>query len=157
MSNLSAPESVTFSDLSRSPKTVAERAARLGRLRVTHRDAHDFYLTAAEREERRDANLSTSSRMFLALARNDPGLRSLLSAMREVFPWIRHLRDAEVRSFTKELVEALADASELSIDSTAQEVIEGWRATARIKADPALYQEALEPTEGHHGHPGRVT
>jgi hypothetical protein len=149
--SISSPESVTFSDLSRSPKAVAERAARLGRLRVTHRDAHDFYLTAAEREEERQANLSTSARMFLALARHDDGMRGMLMAMRDVFPWIRHLRPDEVRSFTRELVEALSDASELSLDGNAQEVIAAWRATARIKADPRLYREALEDTEGDYG------
>jgi hypothetical protein len=149
--SISSPETVSFSDLSRSPKTVVERAARLGRLRITHRDAHDFYLTAAEREEQREANLSTSAQMFLALARHDAGFRSFLLAMRDVFPWIRHLSDDEARGFTRELVDALSDASELSIDNAAQEVIEGWRATARIKADPELYRQALAPTEGDHG------
>ncbi|MEO3822688.1 hypothetical protein [Actinomadura sp. B10D3] len=56
---------MTFSDLSRNPKSVAERAARLGRLRDNHRDAPDSYLTAADREERRDESLTTASRIFL--------------------------------------------------------------------------------------------
>ncbi|MGH3313422.1 MAG: prevent-host-death family protein [Streptomyces sp.] len=147
----SHPESVTFSDLSRNPRAVAERAAHAGRLRVTHRDAPDFYLTAAAREERRDDDLSTSSRMFLALMRHDAGARAVLTAMPDVFPWIRHLAEAEVREFTVELIEGLSDAAELGVDGTAQEVISGWRATARIKADPEAYQEARRPTEGDFG------
>ena len=47
----------------------------MGRLRVTHRDAPDFYLTAADREEERDENLLTASRMFGVLARSSPGYR----------------------------------------------------------------------------------
>ncbi|MBL1068566.1 DUF6247 family protein [Streptomyces sp. 7-21] len=152
--SISGTETVTFSDLSRSPRLVAERAARLGRVRVTHRDSDDFYLTAAEREEQREANLSTSAAVFLALLRQDDGLTSMLRAMREVFPWIRHLPDSDVRAFTTELAEALSDASELNWDGHAQEVIASWRATARIKADPMQYREALEPTEGDFG---RVT
>ena len=62
-------DAVTFSDLSRNPRAVAERAMQLGRLRVTHRDAADFYLIAADREEERDENLVIASRMFAALAR----------------------------------------------------------------------------------------
>ncbi|MDT0380621.1 prevent-host-death family protein [Streptomyces sp. DSM 42041] len=129
-------ESVTFSDLSRNPRAVAERAARAGRLRVTHRDAPDFYLSAAALEEQRDANLSTSSRMFLALMKHDSSARSLLSATADVFPWTRHLTDEEVRAFTVELIGALSDAAELGTDNAAERVIESWRATARIKADP---------------------
>lgn len=146
-----SPETVSFSDLSRNPRAVAERAARAGRVRVTHRDAPDFYLSAASLEEQRDANMSTSSRMFLALMKHDASARSLLSAMPDVFPWIRHLTDEEVRAFTVELIGALSDAAELSVDNAAQQVIEGWRATARIKADPDEYRAAKKPVEGDFG------
>ncbi|MCK2219560.1 hypothetical protein MF672_038070 [Actinomadura sp. ATCC 31491] len=144
-------DAVTFSDLSRNPRAVAERAARLGRVRITHRDAPDFYLTAANREEERDRTLSTASRLLLALMRHDSTARSLVLAMPDVFPWVRHLSSDELRSFTLELVEALSDAAELDVDTTTQEVIAGWRATARIKADPDHYAEARRPTEGDFG------
>jgi hypothetical protein len=149
-------DAVTFSDLSRNPKSVAERAARLGRLRVTHRDAPDFYLTAAAREEQRDESLATASRIFLALMKHDPTARALVLAMPDVFPWVRHLSTEEVRSFTLELVEALSDAAELDLDTNIEEVIAAWRATARIKADRGDYEEALRPTSGDFG-PVEVT
>jgi hypothetical protein len=47
-----------------------------------------------------------------------------------------------------ELVDALSDAAELDLDTNIQEVITGWRATARIKADRAQYAETLRPTSG---------
>jgi hypothetical protein len=144
-------DSVTFSDLSRNPRAVAERAASLGRLRVTHRDAPDFYLTAADREENRDHTLSIAARMFLALMRSDPDARALVVAMHEVFPWVRHLGSEGAREFTIELINALSDAAELDADDAAQEVIAGWRATARIKADPEHYREALLPSDGDFG------
>ncbi|WP_034386018.1 hypothetical protein [Herbidospora cretacea] len=144
-------EAVTFSELSRNPRAVAERAARLGRVRVTHRDATDFYLTAADVEDRRDQTLVTASRLFLALIRHDPTARTLVIAMTEVFPWVRHLDSEELRSFTLELVEALSDAAELENDVNAQEVIAGWRATARIKSDPEEYAAALQITFGDFG------
>jgi hypothetical protein len=144
-------DAVTFSDLSRNPRAVAERARRLGRLRVTHRDAADFYLTAAEREEERDENLLTASRMFAALSRSADGARAVATAVAEVFPWVRHLSAAERAEFGAELTGALSDAAELGIEVTAREVIIGWRATARIKADPGLYAQALTPTEGDYG------
>lgn len=144
-------DAVTFSDLSRNPRSVAERASRLGRLRVTHRDAPDFYLTAADREEQRDQTLTTTSRIFIALMKHDPSARALLLAMPDVFPWVRHLSIEEVRAFTVELIDALSDAAELDLDTNASEVIAGWRATARIKADPSQHKDALQPTSGDFG------
>jgi hypothetical protein len=144
-------DAVTFSDLSRNPRAVAERARRLGRLRVTHRDAADFYLSAADREEERDENLVTASRMFAALARTESGARAVASALAEVFPWARHLSPPERSGFAGELIAALSDAAELTIDRTAHEVIAGWRATARIKADASQYEQALAPTDGDFG------
>jgi len=147
----SPADAVTFSDLSRNPRAVAERARRLGRLRVTHRDAADFYLTAADREEERDENLVTASRIFTVLARSESGAREVAAALAEVFPWTRHLSETERSDFAAELIAALSDAAELVIDGNAHEVIAGWRATARIKADKRLYARALAPTEGDFG------
>ena len=144
-------DAVTFSALSRNPRAVAERARRLGRLRVTHRDADDFYLTAADREEERDENLLTASRVFAALSRTSAGTRAVAEAVAEVFPWVRHLSAPERSRFAAELTAALSDAAELGIDATAREVIAGWRATARIKADKGLYAQALAPTQGDFG------
>lgn len=154
--NAEPADAVTFSDLSRNPRAVAERARRLGRLRVTHRDTADFYLTAADREEEREENLTTASRMFAALARSETGAREVASAIGEVFPWARHLTGGERAGFAAELIAALSDAAELAVEGNAREVIAGWRATARIKADKAGYRRALEPTEGDFG-PAAVT
>jgi hypothetical protein len=142
---------VTFSDLSRNPRAVAERARRLGRLRVTHRDATDFYLTAADREEERNENLVTASRMFRAMAHTEVGSQAVASALEEVFPWTQHLSGAERADFSAELISALSDAAELIIDGNAHDVITGWRATARIKADKQQYRAALASTEGDYG------
>ncbi|MQA96201.1 MAG: hypothetical protein GEV11_16710 [Streptosporangiales bacterium] len=43
------------------------------------------------------------------------------------------------------------NAAELDADATTQEVIAGWRATARIKADPADHRAAMTPTTGDFG------
>lgn len=118
---------------------------------MTHRDAEDFYLTAADREEERDENLLTASRMFAALSRSATGTKAVATAVADVFPWVRHLSMTERAEFAAELTAALSDAAELGIDATSREVIAGWRATARIKADKNLYRQALAPTEGDLG------
>jgi hypothetical protein len=144
-------DAVTFSDLSRNPRGVAERASKLGRLRITHRDAQDFYLTSVDREEQRDENLFTAARVFGALMKQESGAAAIALALPDVFPWARHLADDEIVGFAGELISALSDAAELDIDANVHEVIAGWRSTARIKADKSLYAAALEPTNGDFG------
>lgn len=144
----SEQEAVTFTDLSRNPKAVAARAAALGSLRVTHRDAPDMVLTTAVHAERTAENLSTASRLFLALMKQDGGARSLLLALPEVFPWVRHLGDEEVRAFMVELLDALSDAAELGAREAVHRAVVSWRATARINADPDQLREALSPLTG---------
>ncbi|MFC9030545.1 prevent-host-death family protein [Streptomyces arboris] len=141
-------ESVSFTDLSRNPKGVAARAAALGRLRVTHRDAPDMVLTTAVRAEHAEENLTTASRLFLALMKQDDGAKSLLLALPEVFPWVRHLDAEEVRAFTVELLEALSDAAELGAGEAVHRAIISWRATARISADPDELRESVRALDG---------
>jgi hypothetical protein len=150
------PESVSFTDLSRNPKAVAARAAALGRLRVTHRDAPDMMLTTASRAEHAEENLTTASRLFLALMKQDDGARTLLLALPEVYPWVRHLDAEEVRAFTVELLEALSDAAELGAGEAVHRAVVSWRATARINADPEQLRAALPPLDGDHLGPVEV-
>lgn len=150
------PESVTFTDLSRNPKSVAEKAATLGRVRVTHRDGADFVLTTAEAAERHDENLSIASRLFLALMKRDSGFQSLLLGMPDLFPWVRHLGDEEIREFAVELFQALSDAAELDATETVHRAIVSWRATARIKADPDQAKDNAQPLTGLDLGPVRV-
>jgi hypothetical protein len=61
------------------------------------------------------------------------------------------LSESERSDFADELVAGLSDAAELTIDGNAREVIAGWRATARIKADKGQNAMAVMPTEGDFG------
>ena len=47
------------------------------------------------------------------MIKQDEGTRSVLLALPDVFPWVRHLDDEEVRGFTVELPSALSDAAGL--------------------------------------------
>lgn len=105
-------------------------------------------LTTATRAEYAEENLTTASRLFLALMKQDDGAKSLLLALPEVFPWVRHLDAEEVRAFTVELLEALSDAAELDAGEAVHRAIISWRATARINVDPDQLRDSLRPLDG---------
>lgn len=109
----------TGAALSRNPKAVAARAAAPGCLRVTHRDAPDMVLTTAIHVERTEENLTTASRLFLALMKQADGARSLLLA--------------------------LSDAAEPGSREAVHRAIVPWRATARVDAAPDQPGAAFRP------------
>jgi hypothetical protein len=56
-----------------------------------------------------------------------------------------------MQAFAQELVAALSGAAELEVDGNSREVVAGWRATARLKADKSGYARAIEETSGDFG------
>jgi hypothetical protein len=65
----------------RSRRRLRHTCAAAGSLSVRPvADAADFYLTAADREEERDENLVTASRMFAALSRSESGTHAVVDA-----------------------------------------------------------------------------
>jgi hypothetical protein len=133
---------VPFSQLiQHSRETVAAlEASPRRRLRLERRDGQDLILESAERAEAEDEALGLAARLFLSLIRNDDGARLLLSALPEVFPWVRFLPAKDVRQFLVELVETVAASSELGNLAALAPVVAAWRDTAEIYADPELYQ-----------------
>jgi hypothetical protein len=138
-------DTVSFSDLSKNSKRVAETVERAQRVHVTRRDGEDLYLTTARHDRQREETADLTTRLFTALISNDEGARAVLLALPEVFPWVRHLSAAEVREFVLDLVNALHDATDLDVHSNLHRIIVEWRATARILADPDLAAQLTAP------------
>jgi hypothetical protein len=138
-------QTVSFSDLSKNSKRVAETVERAQRVHVTRRDGEDLYLTTERHDRQREETADVTTRLFTALISTDEGARAVLLALPEVFPWVRHLSPAEVREFVVDLVDAIRDAADLDVHSNLHRIIVEWRATARILADPELAAQAAAP------------
>ncbi|MGY1499483.1 prevent-host-death family protein [Streptomyces sp. QTS52] len=127
---------VSFSDLSKNPRRVAETVERAQRVHVTRRDGEDLCLTTERHERQRKESADITARLLAALISSAEGTRTILLALPEVFPWTQHLSTEEVREFVADLVNATRDAAELDVHTTLHRVIVEWRATARILAAP---------------------
>ncbi|MDH6706162.1 hypothetical protein P3T27_002885 [Kitasatospora sp. MAA19] len=139
---------VSFSDLSKNSKRVADSVERVQRVRVTRRDGEDLYLTTGRHDRQREETADVTARLFAALIGSDEGTRAVLLALPAVFPWARHLSAEEVREFVVDLVGATRDAVELDVHASLHRVIVEWRATARVLADPELAAELSRPLPG---------
>ena len=138
-------QTVSFSDLSKNSKRVAETVERTQRVHVTRRDGEDLYLTTERHDRQREETADVTTRLFTALIGSDEGARAVLLALPQVFPWVRHLPAAEVREFVVDLLDATRDVADLDVHSNLHRTIVEWRATARILADPELAAQLTTP------------
>jgi 6-pyruvoyl-tetrahydropterin synthase len=129
---------VSFSELSKNSKRVADTVDHAQRVHVSRRDGEDLYLTTERHDRQREETADVTARLFAALISSDEGARTVLLALPAVFPWTRHLSAEEVREFVVDLVDATHDAVDLDVHATLHRVITEWRATAKILADPEL-------------------
>ncbi|MBW4818765.1 hypothetical protein [Rhodococcus qingshengii] len=132
---------VTFSELQLQGKATVERLRKspAQSLLVRRRDAEDLVLTTAARVELERAAASVTTRMFVALMQRDGGVRELVTdVLPEVFPWVAFLSQEEVQEFVVDLVATLRAAESLDNPVPVVQVIEAWRHTAEVMADPEL-------------------
>lgn len=136
---------VSFSELSKNSKRVAETLDQARRVHVVRRDGEDMYLTTARHDQQREETADVTARLLAALMSSDGGARAIVRALPSVFPWVRHLSPDETRELVADLVDATRDAVDLDVHSSLHRVIVSWRATARILADPELTGQLTRP------------
>jgi hypothetical protein len=147
---MSAP-TVSFSDLSKHSRRVADTAERAGRLHVTRRDGPDLYLTTERHDRQREEAAEVAVRLLSALL-GIGDARAVDEALPIAFPWVRHLSQNEAREFARDLIDAVHDLTELDVPANLHRILVEWKATARILADPDQAAAAMRPLpEEDHG------
>ena len=146
---------VSFSDLQLRGKATVEGWLRDSANRVLvvrRRDAEDLVLTTASRAAQAREASSVTSRIFVALMQRDPHIRDLVTdVVPEVFPWVAFLSRDEVREFVVELVSTMKAAESIDNPAPVAQVIDSWRHTAEVLADPELAVVLSAPSDGDYG------
>ena len=146
---------VSFSDLQLRGKATVEGWLRDSANRVLvvrRRDAEDLVLTTASRAAQAREASSVTSRIFVALMQRDPRVRDLVTdVVPEVFPWVGFLSPDEVREFIAELVSTMKAAESIDNPAPVAQVIDSWRHTAEVLADPELAAVLSASSEGDYG------
>ncbi len=115
---------------------------------LRRRDGEDLFLGLRAREESvRDA-LGVLARLLLA-ASIDPETRGrVVGALSASLPWAKFLPDDERDEFFDALVSTAAACVDLDTFDPLAHLIEGWRATAEIHANPELAELLRAPRSG---------
>ncbi len=133
---------VSFSDLQLRGKATVEAWLRKSASRVLvvrRRDAEDLVLTTASRAAQAREASSVTSRLLAALMQQDPHVQDRIADVApEVFPWVAFLSRDEIREFVGELVSTMKAADSIDNPAPVAQVIDAWRHTAEVLADPEL-------------------
>lgn len=74
----------------------------------------------------------------------DPQVRELVT---DVFPWVEFLSRDELRQFVVELVSTMRAAESIDNPAPVAQVIDAWRHTAEVLADPELAAVLSVPSD----------
>ena len=155
LSSLTVMDEVSFSDLQLKGKSTVERWLQRSRgrsLLVRRRDAEDLVLTTVSRAEQEREASSVTSRMLVALMQRDSRVRELVAdVLPEVFPWVAFLSREEVQEFVTELVATMRAAESIDNPAPVVQVVESWRHTAEVLADPELAAVLTAHSDGDYG------
>jgi hypothetical protein len=147
---MSVAEEIPFSQLiQHSRETVAKlEKSQSRRLRLVRRDGEDLVLESAERAEADDQGALAAARLLSATLQSDDTAVLLLGVLPAAFPWLRFLPEPAVRKFAGEFASTAVAAAELGNLAPLTPVIEAWRATAEVHADPSLHKALTAPLDG---------
>lgn len=146
---------VSFSDLQLRGKATVEAWLHTSANRVLvvrRRDAEDLVLTTASRAEQAREASSATARLFVAMMQHDPQIQDVATdVVPEVFPWVTFLSHKEIRAFVVELVSTMKAAESIDNPAPVAQVIDAWRHTAEVLADPELAAALSAPSDEDFG------
>lgn len=124
-----------FSELLREPKTVV-RDLDEGDVLLRRRGAPALRLSLVDRDDQRAGAYALVGRALRNLAVHAPDV--LGDALLDEFPWTSFLPMADRAAFIDEFTRTVVAVAELDNFSPLALLVDEWRATAEIHADPTL-------------------
>jgi hypothetical protein len=144
----------TFTEFLRNPNLVTDQL-REGDVILHRRNEEDLRLTVESRVSATEESLGIMGRVFTdALA--DKAIRSRLT-QRVALPWLKFLPKRARESFYTDLFECAEAVAQLGTIAPLARLIDEWRATAAVYADPDLASRLTQPLDEDQGTVRRPT
>lgn len=113
---------------------------------LRRRNAPSLRLTKAGRDDDRSAAFGALVRLLRNLAEHDRS--GFDEAILDVFAWSRFLPSDDRRQFSEDLTQTLMASADFDNYSPVALLLNDWRSTAEIHADPELARRLRAPVEG---------
>jgi hypothetical protein len=135
MTAANAIPSTTWSSFQRDARRVADQAMESDVL-LERRDGPDLVIGTAERREELVESVDVLTRLLSAVIR-DPAMLGRLSDP-SVLPWLAFLPVRDRETFATEFVTTTAAAIDLGTLAPVSLLLQEWKTTALVHADPRL-------------------
>jgi len=136
----------TFTDLLRNPREITALLDQ-GDVILHRRDAEDLRLSVATRSSASVAGLEVIGRL-LAAAMADEVVRERIGHQ-TALPWMQHLPETSRQQFFFELFTGVEAAAAIGTFAPVDRLLDEWRATAALYADPDLADRLRRPLPGN--------
>jgi len=128
---LTTTSQVQSSELSRNSAEVF-RAAEIGPVLVTRRDAESLWLTSKSAADEADQVLAAAASLISIAVMVDPEV--FAQRLTDAFPWAAALSEVERSKFSEELVDSARACFSLHQHNLFLGTLNGWRGTAEAYA-----------------------
>ncbi len=145
-----AYEDVPFSDLLHHPAATTRRLDAVRALRLRRRDAGDLALMRVDQMERDATVMDFTARLLTGLVRTE-NIDALRQALPDALPWSTFLPAEDIDTLLAELVDTARGAVALDNLAPLALLLEQWKHSAEIHADPALHAVLTREPEGDLG------
>lgn len=134
----------SFSTLLRNPKSVTADLA-FDDVVIDRRDGADFIMRPLARDQQERRVIEQMGNLLHHVDREN--LVKALNHPSGPYPWIRFLPEGDRALFAQEVVEVLVASADLGRFAALEFVIEQWRHTAEVWADPELAASLSNPVQ----------
>lgn len=133
----------TLTDLLRNPRTVIA-GIEGGDVVVRRRDGDDFVIQSLARHRSEAAAVG----LLAALLRgSQQAIPNASASLQELLPWLRFLPAADRQAFVTELLATIAASASVGAFAPVSVLVDQWRHTAEIWADPDLLDTLSTPLD----------
>jgi hypothetical protein len=143
-------DEMPFSEFLHQPAATAARLDAVRAIRLRRRGSADLALVRADQTDRDATVIDFTSRLLAGLARNgeSEALRLVLS---EALPWSAFLPERDRDLLLSELIEVAQGSASLRNLGPIAVLLEQWRHSAEIYADPETFKHLTAEPAGDFG------
>jgi hypothetical protein len=143
-------EEMPFSDFLHQPAATAARLATVRSIRLRRRGAEDLALVRADQSDQEAAVIDFTARLLAGLAREGEA-EAIQRVLPDALPWSTFLPEHDRALMLSELIEVAKGSASLRNLSPIAVLLEQWRHSAEVYADPDLLKLLMVESTGDLG------
>ncbi|MCD0443929.1 hypothetical protein LO763_09865 [Glycomyces sp. A-F 0318] len=143
-------EEMPFSEFLHQPAATAARLEEVRSIRLRRRGADDLALVRADQTDRDATVIDFTARLLAGLAKAGEA-EAIRRVLAEALPWSTFLPETDRDQLLSELIEVAQGAASLRNLGPVSVLLEQWRHSAEIYADPDTHRQVTAEPGGDLG------